>query len=43
MNKPYTYRQSFETEKEAMDFCDSIIGGGIVQKQEELWHVWQIN
>ena len=38
-----TYRQAFETEEEAIDFCDAIINGGIVQFQEGLWHVWQID
>jgi len=43
MNKPYTYRQSFKTEQEALEFTNSIIGGGVIQKQGDLWHVWQVN
>ena len=43
MNKQFTYRQAFKTEQEALEFSYSIIGGGVIQKQNELWHVWQVN
>jgi hypothetical protein len=43
MNEPYTYREAFSTESEAQNFIYTLIGGGIIQKQENLWHVWQIN
>ncbi len=42
-SKQFTYRQAFKTEQEAHDFALTIIGGGVVQKQEGLWHVWQVN
>jgi hypothetical protein len=41
--KNTTYLTSFQTEQEALEYCNCIIGGGIVQKQGDLWHVWQIN
>ena len=43
MNKHFTYRQAFKTEQEAIEFTYTIIGGGVVQKQGDLWHVWQVN
>lgn len=38
-----TYRQAFDTEEQAKAFCDSLIHGGIIQQQGQVWHVWQIN
>lgn len=38
-----TYRQAFDTEQQAKDFCNSLIHGGIIQQQGSRWHVWQIN
>jgi hypothetical protein len=42
-SKQFTYREAFKTEQEALDFTHTIIGGGVVQKQGDLWHVWQVN
>jgi hypothetical protein len=38
-----TYRGGFETEQKAMQFAELLINGGIIQKQGDIWHVWQIN
>jgi len=43
MNKALTYRQAFQTEQEAETFAYELIHGGVIQKQEGLWHVWQLN
>lgn len=43
MNKQFTYRAGFKTEQEALEFADSIMGGGVIQQQGEIWHVWQVN
>jgi hypothetical protein len=39
----YTYIGSFDSEIEACNYTDTLIYGGIVQKQEGKYHVWQIN
>ena len=43
MNNLFTYITSFETEAEALEYCQGFIGGGVTQKQEGRWHVWQCN
>jgi hypothetical protein len=43
MNEPFTYITSFETEAEAIKYSEGFIKGGVVQKQEGRWHVWQCN
>lgn len=39
----YTYIGSFNTESEADNYVSTLMYGGIVQKQEGKYHVWQIN
>ena len=38
-----TYLQAFTSYEEAKSFCDSLINGGIIQQQDNQWHVWQVN
>lgn len=38
-----TYRGSVTTEEEAKALCNSLIRGGVYQKIDDVWHVWQIN
>lgn len=38
-----TYLTSFATEIEASNYADTLIYGGVIQKQEGRYHVWQIN
>lgn len=42
-NTMLTYLTSFSTEIEALNYADTLIYGGVVQKQEGRYHVWQIN
>jgi hypothetical protein len=43
MNNLFTYRQGFETEQLALQFAETLISGGVIQKQNNIWHVWQCN
>ena len=38
-----TYRGTFKTEQEAIELCDQFIHGGVYQKQDCGWVVWQLN
>lgn len=39
-----TYLTSFASELEALEYADTLIHGGVVQKKEDgKYHVWQIN
>jgi len=38
-----TYLTSFASEIQALEYADTLIYGGVVQKQEGKYHVWQIN
>ena len=40
----FTYLTSFATEIEALNYADTLIHGGVVQKRDDgKYHVWQIN
>lgn len=37
------YRAAFDSEAQAIAFVKTLIGGGIIQQQAELWLVWQLS
>ena len=43
MTTLYTYRQTFKTYQQAVEFIGTLINGGIVQEQNGEWLVWQMN
>jgi hypothetical protein len=43
-NTMLTYLTSFASELDALEYADTLIYGGVVQKKDDgKYHVWQIN
>ena len=42
INNLMIYLASFDTESQALEYCDTLINGGVVQQQHNTGRVWQL-